>query len=179
MQPPERPIDDCRVRRPLVVAGAAGSASSAKLVAFGYDATGLLASRAEGVGSSVAYTYDLLGRLETQADCFVGGSGDVAVTLAHNPADQVTQRVRTNDAYAWNGHVNVERAYDVNALNQYMRAGPAVFAHDGNGNLKSDGSNSYSYDVENRLVQSTGANALTLRYDPLGRLHKAGTTTFV
>jgi RHS repeat-associated protein len=38
-----------------------------------------------------------------------------------------------------------------------------------NGNLTSDGTRSYLYDVENRLVEATGAR---LRYDPLGRLYE-------
>ena len=51
------------------------------------------------------------------------------------------------------------------------------FQYDANGNLTSDGTNSFVYDVENRLVAAsvrttTGSvNEPTLLYDPLGRLH--------
>ena len=52
-------------------------------------------------------------------------------------------------------------------------AGPASFTHDANGNLTSDGTNSYTYDVENRLVfGSVGSSSATLRYDPMGRLYE-------
>jgi RHS repeat-associated protein len=62
--------------------------------------------------------------------------------------------------------------------------GPAIFGYDANGNLTSDGANSFVYDVENRLVSRTGAATANLRYDPLGRLYEtsggaAGATRFL
>ncbi|MEP2990046.1 MAG: RHS repeat-associated core domain-containing protein, partial [Parasphingorhabdus sp.] len=86
-------------------------------------------------------------------------------------------------AYLWTGDVNVNRNYSVNGLNQYTGAGPANFTYDANGNLTSDGSSTYLYDVENRLVSATGSTTANLRYDPLGRLFEtsggsAGTTRF-
>ncbi|MGL5839779.1 MAG: RHS repeat-associated core domain-containing protein [Sphingorhabdus sp.] len=65
--------------------------------------------------------------------------------------------------------MNVNRAYAVNGLNQYTSAGAATFGYDGNGNLTSDGTNAYVYDVENRLVSASGGTTASLRYDPLGR----------
>ena len=62
----------------------------------------------------------------------------------------------------------------MNGLNQYLTAGPATFAYDGNGNLISEaaptGTSTYVYDVENRLVARSGN--VGLRYDPLGRLYE-------
>ena len=60
----------------------------------------------------------------------------------------------------------------------------ATFTYDANGNLKSDGSTSFVYDAENRLVSASGAKTASLAYDPLGRLWQvsggtAGTTRFV
>lgn len=42
------------------------------------------------------------------------------------------------------------------------------FSYDANGNLVSDGTNSYTYDAENRLIAMS--NGTVLGYDPLGRL---------
>ena len=46
-----------------------------------------------------------------------------------------------------------------------------------------DGSTSYVYDAENRLISASGAHTATLSYDPLGRLWQvaapSGTTRFV
>jgi RHS repeat-associated protein len=49
-------------------------------------------------------------------------------------------------------------------------APPAAYGYDSNGNLASDGSTSFVYDVENRLVSASGAKTAALAYDPLGRL---------
>lgn len=91
---------------------------------------------------------------------------------------------RDNDSYAWTGAVAVDRSYSVNGLNQYTAAGPASFTYDANGNLIGDGSSTYAYDPENRLVSATiGGQPITLRYDPMGRLYEvagtAGTTRFL
>jgi hypothetical protein len=82
-----------------------------------------------------------------------------------------------SDAYAWGGHYAVNRSYTTNGLNQYSAAGNAAFGYDLNGNLTSDGSRTYTYDIENRLVSSSNGAALT--YDPLGRLYQVtlGTST--
>jgi len=88
---------------------------------------------------------------------------------------------RDNDAYAWTGHYAVNRAYTTDGLNRYGAAGSATFGYDPNGNLTSDGSRIFAYDVENRLVAASPG--VTLRYDPLGRLYQvsgpSGTTRFL
>jgi hypothetical protein len=48
--------------------------------------------------------------------------------------------------------VSVNRPYARNGLNQYTSAGGAAFTYDANGNLTSDGTTGYGYDIENRLV---------------------------
>ena len=72
----------------------------------------------------------------------------------------------------------------MNGLNQYESAGPAVFTYDPNGNMTSDGSVTFAYDIENRLVSASGAKTAALVYDPLGRLFQtsggsAGVTQFL
>jgi RHS repeat-associated protein len=71
----------------------------------------------------------------------------------------------------------------VNGRNQYTQItgdNPATLTWDDNGNLRSDGSTTFTYDTENRLVSATGAKNATLTYDPLGRLYQVtsgGSTT--
>ncbi|HEY8605474.1 hypothetical protein, partial [Tsuneonella suprasediminis] len=123
--------------------------------------------------ANTKYYYDPLGRLSTIATDMLGSSNDTSTNFTYNPASQIASLTRTNDAYAWTGHANVDRNYTTNGLNQYTAAGPASFTYDANGNLTSDGSNTYVYDVENRLVsRSGGGTSATLRYDPLGRLYE-------
>jgi hypothetical protein len=57
-------------------------------------------------------------------------------------------QARSNDTYAWPGHANVSRAYTPNGLNQYSAVGGTSFTYDTNGNLTSDGTNSFVYDTE-------------------------------
>jgi len=102
--------------------------------------------------------------------------------FSHNPAGQIASATRTNDAYAWAGHYAVNRAYQTDGLNRYSQAGSATFGYDLNGNLTSDGTHTYPYDIENRLVGRSGG--LVLTYDPLGRLFRtsggaSGTTTYL
>jgi RHS repeat-associated protein len=120
--------------------------------------------------SNTQYSYDGIGRLATQNDYFIANIGDIARSYSHNPASQIVNRTASNDTYAFTGDVNLNRAYATNGLNQYKSAGPATFTYDANGNLKGDGANVYTYDVENRLIAVSGARTASLIYDPLGRL---------
>lgn len=148
---------------------------------FGYNAQGMLASGQRGAVLN-SYGYDAIRRPTSLSSDFLGTAADVTTTFAYNPASQITSRTRSNDGYAWTGAVNVDRGYATNGLNQYTAAGPATFSYDANGNLTGDGTNTYGYDAENRLV--TASNGTTLVYDPTGRLFQttgasAGVTRFV
>ncbi|WP_374406421.1 hypothetical protein [Pelagerythrobacter sp.] len=153
-----------------------------------FNARGLLSQRAWTYGTASnngsSFGYDDAGRLASIALDVDGSSSDVSWAYTRNPASQIRAETRSNDAYAWDGHVNVNRAYATNGLNQCTTAGPAAFCYDANGNLTADGSSVYLYDVENRLVErrvQTNANCAALSYagaleaalyyDPLGRLY--------
>lgn len=133
-----------------------------------------------GVGVATSYGYDGIGRLAGLMHDLSGAGQDVSSTFAYNPASQLVTRTRDNDAYAWTGHVNANRNYTTNGLNQYTVAGTTGFAYDPNGNLTSDGTTAYAYDVENRLLSASGSKNATLSYDPNGRLFQlasGGATT--
>jgi RHS repeat-associated protein len=141
------------------------------------------AVRGEGlIGFTSVYYYDSALRPSAIVNDLPGTAADSSIGLAYNPAGQIVSRSQSNDAYAAPPAYNVSRSYAVNGLNQYTAAGPASFTYDANGNLTSDGTRTFVYDVENRLVgSSTGA---VLVYDPLGRLVQtsggtAGTTQFL
>ena len=128
------------------------------------------------------FAYDGVSRLSSHGHVFTNSGANVTTALTHNPASQIVTRAQDNDDYRFTGFANVSRSYAVNGLNQYTGAGSATLTHDANGNLTSDGTISYSYDIENRL---TGTSAgVTLTYDPLGRLAQTygpstGTTQFL
>ncbi|HET7575636.1 MAG TPA: RHS repeat-associated core domain-containing protein [Sphingomicrobium sp.] len=150
-----------------------GSGTGTPLDTFAYANNGLISSRTESGGSSVGYGWDDVGRLTSQSDAFVGGTGNLAATFTYNPASGLAAETRSNDAYAWTGLRQVDRDYATNGLNQYNTAGPATFTYDANGNLTGDGTETYAYDGENRLISVTDAGVVTnLAYDPLGRLSR-------
>lgn len=156
--------------------------SATSLRGFSYDDNGRLTASTLGNGTpgSTTLGYDTIGRLTLLKHDIAGTAADVTWSgVTYNPASQLLTVGRDNDSYAWAGAVAVARTYVTNGLNQYTAAGPAAFTYDANGNLITDGTNSYTYDVENRLVGATiGAQAVTLRYDPMGRLYEvAGATT--
>jgi RHS repeat-associated protein len=155
--------------------------SAATLFTYTYNARG---SRATfGGGFSTSYAYHPDGRLSTLTNTPIASGYSAQYSFTYNPASQITQMTRDNDAFAWNGATNANESYTVNGLNQYTSAFGAAHTYDANGNLTSDGSTTYVYDVENRLVSASGAKNATLRYDPLGRLYEtsggtAGLTRF-
>jgi RHS repeat-associated protein len=130
------------------------------------------------------YGYDSASRLSSLGYNLAGTAADQSLGFAYNPALQIVSRTSANDAYASNTFYPVNRAYAVNGLNQYLSAGPATFQYDANGNLRSDGTTTYVYDAENRLVSAIGGANAALVYDPLGRLFQtsggsAGVTQFL
>ncbi|HEX8585235.1 MAG TPA: RHS repeat-associated core domain-containing protein [Allosphingosinicella sp.] len=154
---------------------------SMALFATTFDRLGRTSAYQRG-GSATAYTFDAISRPASMQSTFSSGTANLTTSFTYNPASQIATLGRNNDAYAWTGRYNVNRSYAVNGLNQYTSAGPAVFGYDANGNLTSDGTTSYVYDAENRLVGASSGAALV--YDPLGRLFEtsggsAGTTRFL
>jgi len=140
-----------------------------------YFPDGAPGSRSRCNGSSTWVSRDGVGRLNGLGHYYgAGGAGDVTWLYDFNAASQIRSVSRDNDNYAWTGHYAVNRAYTTNGLNQYTAAGSASFGYDLNGNLTSDGSRTYVYDIENRLVSATPA--VTLAYDPLGRLYQVTAT---
>jgi RHS repeat-associated protein len=147
------------------------------IVSQSYLPNGLRSAQSRGaVATSYGYQSNTLlsGITDTLA-----GTASVTTTFAYNPANELTTRMRTNDAYAFAGTPVGTTGYSVNGLNQYTNVGGAGFGYDGRGNLTSDGATTYSYDAENHLLTASGAHNATLTYDPLGRLYEvvSGNTT--
>jgi len=60
--------------------------------------------------------------------------------------------------------------YVSNALNQYSSVGAQAIMYDTNGNLTDDGTNTYTYDEENRLLTADNINhSASYTYDPFNR----------
>lgn len=140
------------------------------LATYAFDNLGRRTSVTFGNGSVQSFGYDAVSRLSSLTNDLGGGSTthDLAQTFSHNPASQIASVTRSNDAYAWQAHYNVDRAYVADGLNRIMSAGGLGLGYDARGNLTSSGVNSYGYSSENLLTHAGGA--LRYVYDPIGRL---------
>ncbi|WP_234178878.1 RHS repeat domain-containing protein [Sphingopyxis sp. NFH-91] len=150
------------------------------LANYAFDNLGRRTSVTFGNGSVQSFGYDAASRLDTLTNNLGGAATthDLTQTFSYNPAGQIASVSRSNDAYAWSNHYNVDRGYTLDGLNRIASIGATSFSYDGRGNLTSDGTNSFSYTSENLLKTAPGG--ATLAYDPLGRLYqtvKSPTTT--
>ena len=141
------------------------------LVAKYFDPEGTLdrMSRRDGAPDN-HYTYDAAQRLSTIGLDASGTTWDDTRTFGYNRAGQQVSENIANSAFVFDIAVAPDVDYTPNGLNQYADVDGTAYAYDANGNLTSDGTNTYLYDVENRLVKVTGANTATMHYDTLGRL---------
>ncbi|NCP12519.1 MAG: RHS repeat protein, partial [Sphingomonadales bacterium] len=152
-----------------------GAASGVGVLAsYAYDDLGRRSSVTFGNGTVQTFAFDGVSRLASLGNDLAGSASDLSQTFAYNPAGQISQTVRTGDAYAWTGHSNATDAYAANGLNQLTTAGGQTIAHDARGNVTAIGSVSYGYTSENFLT--TGPNGAALAYDPLGRLYQSSAT---
>jgi RHS repeat-associated protein len=149
------------------------------LVTSGYDPLSRRESLTRGNGTTTGYGYDLASRLNTLTQGVAGTSADLTRGFTHNLAGQIRTRTSNNTLFDW-AAPNVTKSYVANGLNRYTTVAGVNITYDIRGNLIGDGTRTFSYDVENRLLSVGGSASVTLDYDPLGRLRQtvaAGTTT--
>lgn len=148
------------------------------LVTWAYNAQGRTSSRvASGSAADTLYGYDAAGRMNALTLDHANASFDASYSFTFNPANQIASQTQSNNSFAFNAYSASNIGYVANNLNQYTSVnaggGPVSVTYDANGNLTGDGTSTYVYDVENRLVSSTSASGtVTMRYDPLGRLYE-------
>lgn len=113
------------------------------------------------------YGYDAMGQVLT-ANQYAGGTpaspGSAVVGGQFSfEYDKIGNRLESA-----NGVDTVE--YEPNALNQYDNAGGVEYAYDDDGNLLNDGTRTYTWDAENRLVKVVlGSVEAVYAYDATGR----------
>jgi len=149
-----------------------GASSGPGLLAdYGYDSFGRRSNIARGNGTGSAYYYDGISRLSTLSQDLASTSRDLTLGFSYSPANQVTQRTVSNDAYSYFS-LTQTRSYVADGLNRYASVAGSAYGYDTRGNLTSGGSRSFSYDLENHLLSVTGSGvtAVNLTYDPMGRL---------
>ena len=144
------------------------------LATYDYDDLGRRISLTRGNGTSTTYGYNAVSQLASLAQNLAGTSQDLNLSFGYNSAGQLKQVTRDNNAYVWNGHVNVDRPYVSNGLNQYTTSGSFTLGYDGRGNLTSSAGTTYSYWSENQLKASS--SGISLFYDTMDRLSEYNTS---
>lgn len=138
------------------------------LATFGYDDLGRRTSLTRGNGTVTSYGYDAVSRLASLGHDLAGTTHDLTAMFSHDPASGIKSRTRSNDAYAFPGFGNVNRADTINGLNQVTANGGTNVSHDARGNMTAIGVTGYGYDVENWMTNGGGISQLYP--DPAGRL---------
>jgi len=153
------------------------------LATYTYDPYSRRTNLAYGASAAMAYGYTPAGDLTNLTDTQNTTPNSVAFTLGYTNAHQLASEAFSNSAFVQNGSVMGTTAYaPVNVLNQYTNVTPVsgsaiTPSYDGNGNLTGDGTYTFAYDPENRLVTAAKSSlAAVYAYDPLGRREeKSGT----
>jgi RHS repeat-associated protein len=143
---------------------------------FNYDMLGRRSDATIG-GAVASDDYDDISRLWKLTNNLAGTAADQTLQFTYSPASQIITRDDSNDAYKSTTPDGPARDYSVNGLNQYTSVAGTTHTYDSNGNLTSDGTTSFVYDAENRLVSASGGKNATLTYDPMGRLFQISNPT--
>jgi RHS repeat-associated protein len=149
------------------------------LASYVNDPLSRLTGITRGNGTTSSMQYDLASRLQTLSHDVAGTAQDLSVTLGYTLASQLQTRTGSNLLYEWTSGA-ASKAYVADGLNRYTSVAGGNYSYtDGRGNLNSDGTRTFTYDVENHLLSVVGGAGLTLAYDPLGRLWQtvSGSTT--
>ena len=163
------------------------SSGATILAKYTYDAYGnrMRIGRANGASAITTFSYDNADRIVGMTQNFAAAANDVTLTptYSYNPSPQKVGQGVSNDTYVYQPAA-LNRGYEPNGLNQYSVVAGGAYTYDQFGNLTSNSTYSYAYDVENRLLTVSGVpNPVTLTYDTLGRLQTStasgATTSFL
>jgi len=140
-------------------------AQGSSAVGFSYDNANRRTSLALPNGIVLAYTYD--------QDSRVTG---MTWTLGQNPVgdleysyDADSHVVGKGGTFATTGMPLAVTGNTFNEDNEMLTFGAQDMTYDPNGNLISDGLNTYIWDARNHLASIAGANTASFTYDPFGR----------
>ena len=130
------------------------------LVTYAWDALSRRSSTTpltRGNGTTTSYGYDTASSLTTLGHDVAGTSLDATVTFGYTLASQLNSRSTTNNALGWWTAPSKTQAYVADGLNRYTSVNGTTYRYtDSRGNLTSDGSRTFAYDVENRLTSVSG-----------------------
>ena len=137
----------------------------ADIVTMDYDLAGRRKSLTLPNGVTGTYTYDA----DAQLVNLVYTKGGTALGNLAYDYDQAGRVIRTSGALARTGLPSAlsQGLYDAN--NRLTQWGAAALTYDDNGNMTSDGTNAYGWNVRDQLASVSGGNSASFLYDGKGR----------
>ncbi|MDP3506512.1 MAG: RHS repeat-associated core domain-containing protein [Candidatus Melainabacteria bacterium] len=144
-----------------------GSGSSS--LTYAYDQLSRRSSVAMGNGASTSYAFSLNNDLAALNQNFVGSSN--SYSFSFNNVHQLVGVGMSDNTFVWHPSAAGTVSYGTaDNVNKYPTVGAASLTYDGNKNLTSDGTWTYSFDTENHLLTAAaGAVSASYVYDPSGR----------
>lgn len=162
-----------------------GSGDEVLLAVFTYDRVGRLTRREHGgTGASavsrVDWTYEADSDIDAMTQVFNGET--VTFDYASDAAGRLIGEAPNAAGWLWTMAAAGTQSYPTaNALDQYPSVASEAMAWDGNANLTSWGTRTFTFDSENRLrTANVSGVASAYEYDPTGRRVRrsvAGTVT--
>ena len=146
-----------------------GSATAAAV--FAYDELSRRTTLTYSNGASVTYSYQspIVDDLTSIAHAFVGSN--VTFSYGFNNDHEIDSHGVTDNTYMWYPSAAGTTTYGTaTSVNEYPTVGGASYTYDGNGNLKSNSTWTYTYDTENHLTAaSETGTSVSYVYDGLHR----------
>ena len=148
------------------------AASGVRIAGYGYNPLSQRAAVSYGPAAapvaSSALTYTSAGQIASLAHSWSGSS--LSLAPSYNKDHQRAGLTASDASFLPSGIAAGSTAYTANSLNQYATVSGAARTYDKRGNLTSDGTWTYGYDAENRLISaSKTGSAIAYAYDALGR----------
>ncbi len=151
-------------------------AQGSSIVSFEYDDAGRRTSHTLPNGILTEYTYDAASRL-TALTYKLGGNTLGTLTYDYNDAGE---RVAIGGTWARTLQPSAVSSGSYNEANRQLTFAAQTLTYDLNGNLMTDGTNTYTWNARNQLVAIAGPTPATFSYDASGRRKQetiSGTTT--
>jgi RHS repeat-associated protein len=134
-------------------------------VSLAYDEADRLATQILPNGVVAEFDYDLVSQL-TRITYKLGDSILGNLTYEY---DQVGRRIDFAGSYSRTSLPQTVASTTYNDANRLSERESLNLSYDANGNLTSDGTNTYVWDARNQLISITGAVTASFQYDAFGR----------
>ena len=135
-------------------------------VALGYDNANRRTSLTMSNGTTTSYGYDAANRLIHITHNGPAGLIE-SLTYGYDASNNRISTLRSDGAASALPTSTPPATYD--AANEQTQFAGTSLTYDQNGNLLSDGVNTYQWDARNRLISISGAVTANFSYDPYGR----------